>query len=221
MATSTLCCCLTLSSKWKLAVHTQTPNMESALRISLGGSYFSVFAGLELKYIACFSAWGFLCLWFIPGLFVIFLSGVWSSSAAAIDRLTGGVTKSTGWQKPVTFWKCNVLMASLHRGRTHSQNGKMCCVLQLWKYVPEDFILIPQLVWMLFEGMWMEVATSKTWLMHLNKQRRKSSSQIGGKFQQNKLYQWKVKYISIKGNFLISWWAFCDFFSSGSALRCT
>lgn len=37
-AGSTLCCCLTQSSKWKWAVPTQTPNMESASRTSLGRS---------------------------------------------------------------------------------------------------------------------------------------------------------------------------------------
>lgn len=37
-AGSTLCCCSTRSSKWKWAVLTQTPNMESASRTSLGRS---------------------------------------------------------------------------------------------------------------------------------------------------------------------------------------
>lgn len=37
-AGSTLCCCSTRSSKWKSAALTQTPNMESASRTSLGRS---------------------------------------------------------------------------------------------------------------------------------------------------------------------------------------
>lgn len=81
------------------------------------------------------------CLWFMRGLFVV-SSGVWSSNAAAIDRLIGGVMKSTGWQKPVTFSKCNASRDLLHLGRTRSLNGQICSLPEIYNYLSSDFILI-------------------------------------------------------------------------------
>lgn len=119
-AGSTLCCCSTRSSKWKWAALTQTPDMESASRTSLGRSAVCLPTRSQLRsmiyargyFVFVMHAWSACC------------SGVWSSSAAATDRLIGGAMKSTGLQKLVTSSKFNALTDLHHHVRTFSPNGK-------------------------------------------------------------------------------------------------
>lgn len=108
---STLCCSLTRSSKWKWAVPTQTPDMECASRTSLGRSADSTHSSCSILGL----------LWLGSS---ISCPGVWSSNAAATDKLIGGVMRSIDWQKPVTFWKNSASMALLLHGRTRSLNGQ-------------------------------------------------------------------------------------------------
>lgn len=135
----TLCCCLTLSLKWKWAVLTQTPNTESALRILLGRS--AVCLPTHWEYIAYIYAWGYV-MFVIHAYLFFFCSGVWSSNAAAIDRLIGGVMKSTGWQKPLTFSKCSASRGLLRHGRTPSLNGQIRSLPGVNSLLSSDFILI-------------------------------------------------------------------------------
>lgn len=139
-AASTLCCSLTQSSKWKWAARTQTPDMESALRTSLGRSAVCSPPHCELQHIAYIYAWGYVVLvmhtW--P---VCFCPGVWSSNAAAIDRLIGGVMKLTGWQTPVTISKCNASMGLLRHGRTHSLNGQIHILIEIYNHLSLHLIL--------------------------------------------------------------------------------
>lgn len=114
-AGSTLCCCSTRSSKWRWAAPSRTPSTECASRTSPGRSAASGPKSLLWVVYFCLGLYSDQCF--------VLCAGIWSLSAAATDRPTGGVMKSTIWQTPVISWKCNASTALHRREKIRLPNG--------------------------------------------------------------------------------------------------
>lgn len=181
-AGSTLCCCLTQSSKWKWAVPTQTPNMESASRTSLGRSAD-----------VCLCTDGSSVLRIYAWRYIVIVMHAWPVCCSFRNLIIkcSSYRQAHWWSHEINQLAdtCDFLKEQRFEGfapprenmLTKWSDTEPAWDLQLSIFRFHSHLLNLFASRLLFEGMWMEVATLQTWLMLSNKPRRKFSSRIGGK----------------------------------------